>query len=791
MSGIRSRTLIGTIVLLAVGALAALPVATIVLERQFKQYELANAENEAARVLDTLESKLESLRDTAASHASELASGNTQPSRETDTVQGIDAVNLSMRGLDFGFTASSALRIQSAVALPDYLPRSAPAGDGLVGMDRAVIAKLLENPRLQLLTRAPDAIGTMMQVDGRWYMLGVSSIPTASTDIPASRTGQGILGVGIELTPERIAALGKRTVTRFELLPALPQPDAGQTRLEDGRLLAVRVVRDTSDATTAGIRMDRSRTLQAQGDFTRKMLLAATLGALLLVTILWLLLVEFRLLRRLTRLLRHLQQLRAGQLEALPSVQRGDEIDLLAREINGLHGALASGQAQWQHEAQHDRLTGLGNRALLMHTLETRQAPVASTHVALLLLNLDGFKPINEVFGHANGDRLLMRVADGIRANLPKDASGFRLGGDEFAIVLFPQKPERALNLARELARLIPGYAKGDTLLTPLRVSIGVACIPLGKGRSAAAKELFQRADIALHEVKRDESNDVAMFDEALMASVQQVRDLERALRQAIVEERLQTWYQPIVAAEGHALLRMEALARWDDPELGRVEPSTFMAIAERAGLAPELDLLMLRNAVAALAEVQKLVPGAGVSINVSVQSLLDDTYMRNAIPICNRAGLPRGSVMLELTETVLSSNEAMLLAPLATLRGQGIRLQLDDFGVGYSSLGRLAQLDPAGIKLDGTFVRNRHTQEGENICRAIIGMARQLDMRITAEYVETPEDAEFLRAAGCDALQGYLFSKPLPLPELLDWIRERGSKSVAAGMGDSAITPD
>lgn len=771
MTGIRTRILISVAVLLAAVALLVLPASIWWLNSGFNQYELHDANRQMSLLEAQLGERMEVTRRNAFDYGHwALAAEYMRNGNQEFLIESFGNENLRTLDHDLVFLATPQLKINTALARTDYRPDSrSNHANGLSALEHSLVVQLLANQRVQVLARNIGSLGLLVQADGRWYVLGVGSI-SHPTD-PENEI-LGLLGFASELTDARMQALLPAADTRFEIIASPAQgPDPRANLVGDG-VQAEGYARDTGGAISAGLRLLKPRELVAQQQMARIALVLVVLGVLLLGSILTLVFVDRHLLRRLVDLQAGLKKMREGTLTEVPADKRHDEISRLGLGINALHRELTRSTERWQHEAQHDPLTGLGNRTLLMRKLEGQPDKAEHGLRALLLLNLNGFKPINDMFGHASGDRVLVRVADCLRNNLPAKASAFRLSGDEFALLMYPQRPEQAMALAEQLRRAIPPASVGEALVIPLRVSIGVACMRDEYGQSVTASELLQRADIALHEAKNGQHGDVVQFDESLMASVQQLRDLERALRKAVSEKRLDTWYQPIISARTGRLLRIEALARWHHPKLGSVDPASFISIAEQSGLAPSLDLMMLQNALAAVKQVHTLRPQAGVAVNVSAQSLCDEDYISAATKAVARAGLAPGTVMLELTETALSSNEASLEGPLKTLREAGMRIQLDDFGVGYSSLARLAQLDPVGIKLDGSFVRNRRNG-GEKTCLAIIGMARQLGMTITAEYVESDDDALFLRNAGCDALQGFSISRPLPLPELLAWLGE------------------
>ncbi|MBW8368961.1 MAG: EAL domain-containing protein [Arenimonas sp.] len=505
----------------------------------------------------------------------------------------------------------------------------------------------------------------------------------------------------------------------------------------------------------------------------RQLLLAISIGIFLAGSLLVWRLVDRGVISRLERMQHELRAMADGERDALSPGTHGDEVDMVADRINHLYAEVKLVSGQWRHEAMHDALTGLGNRANLLQQLEGRLAGGSVDQaICLVLVDLDGFKAINDLFGHAMGDYVLIQVAVCLRQDFGNDAQCFRLGGDEFAVFSDCSGSEHALGLAERVNLAIAGLALSGMTRGIVGGSIGVS-MALPGDVGVTAGQMLQCADVALYNVKRDGRNGRALFDDAMLKDMQLRNDLLCSLDEAIAGSALEAWYQPIVAASDHRVQRLEVLARWHHPESGWIDPARFIAIAELNNMAASLDVAVLERALRAMPQLQAHAPGIALSVNVSAQSLLDDDYVNAVTALLSRPTNRGVDLTLEITETAFTDNEQALLAPVAALQALGVQIVLDDFGVGYSSLGRLAHIQPRGIKLDGSFVRNRR-EGGDRICRAVIALAHEFGIAVTAEWIETSEDAECLRAWDCDALQGYHFAAAMPLDGTLAWLAAR-----------------
>ena len=451
----------------------------------------------------------------------------------------------------------------------------------------------------------------------------------------------------------------------------------------------------------------------------------------------------------------------------------GSDAELLA--ISDLTARKES-EARIEHLALHDPLTDLPNRRLFMELANKAisQAQRAGERFAVITLDLDGFKLVNDMYGHSAGDELLKLIGQRIAASV-RDSDVFaRFGGDEFAILQrFANQPGQVVALAERLL---------ETLCAPIRLrdaevavsaSIGVALFPEDGG---TADDLLRSADIAMYRSKADGKATFRFFEAEMDLALEGRRRLEARLRLAIAEERLDVAFQPIVDSRSYAPVGLEALVRWNDPDLGRVPPAEFIPVAEETGLIIQIGELVLRRACK---EAVRWPPPLCVAVNLSAvqfrrKGLVD--LVRRAL---EESGLPGERLELEVTESLLIDNRDEALRTLTDLRRLGVRIAMDDFGTGYSSLSYLQCFPFDKIKIDRTFVA--HLEVGSrdaSIVRAVAAMARSLDMRIVAEGVETIAQARLLRDLDCDELQGYLIAKPMPAADVADFLKAAAKDS-------------
>ncbi|HQT46258.1 MAG TPA: EAL domain-containing protein [Acidocella sp.] len=429
----------------------------------------------------------------------------------------------------------------------------------------------------------------------------------------------------------------------------------------------------------------------------------------------------------------------------------------------GYHGVGSdiTGQRRQQEQiaflARHDSLTKLPNRMLFNEILHQSCERAEETGLALLCLDLDQFKTVNDTLGHATGDGMLVAVGERLRGCIRDADVGARLGGDEFAIILYTRDLQEISAVAARLVERITRPYHFDGRLVQIGVSIGITLAPQdGKTPSA----LMKNADLALYRAKEDGRGVWRFYDPQMDERVQERRTLQSALRQALSRREFRLMYQPIIDFAERRIVGAEALVRWQHPERGLLGPGEFIALAEECGLIGELGAWVLREACQEAARW----PGhISVAVNLSPLQFRDSSLVETISAALSGSGLPPNRLELEITETTMLETTRTTVDALWALHDQGVRIALDDFGTGYSSLSYLRRFPFDKIKIDSSFIHDLgYEKDDSSIILAIIGLAERMNMLVTAEGVETAEQAELLNAYGCSQAQGYLFHRPL-----------------------------
>lgn len=414
--------------------------------------------------------------------------------------------------------------------------------------------------------------------------------------------------------------------------------------------------------------------------------------------------------------------------------------------------------------ANEDTLTGLPNRNWLTHFLPQalEQASKSGSMVALLFVDLDNFKDVNDSLGHSAGDELLHAAALRLKSVVRPTDHVARLGGDEFTVVLQPvEQEDDAAAVAVRIAEAFHhpfDLARGKNFVG---ASIGVSLFPHD---GEDTETLLKHADIAMYQAKTQGKGQFRFYESSLSEMLRARLDMERTLQQALVQDQFVLHYQPRVSAITGELRAMEALVRWEHPELGLVPPLTFIPLAEETGLILRLGELVMEKACAQLAQWKSMgLPVVPVSINVSPYQVNYGNIKDGFAACITRHALDPGLVEIEITESSMIGEQEEVSAELSGLRGLGIKLLVDDFGTGYSSLSQLQRLDMDGLKVDRAFTAQLcESTEGEVFFRAIMSMAHALGMSVVAEGVETAEQLRVLQMLSCDEIQGYYISRPV-----------------------------
>ncbi|EMF54134.1 MULTISPECIES: bifunctional diguanylate cyclase/phosphodiesterase [Streptomyces] len=427
-------------------------------------------------------------------------------------------------------------------------------------------------------------------------------------------------------------------------------------------------------------------------------------------------------------------------------------------------------------EQLRDPLTGLPNRQWLLERTWTAldDAERIGARSALLLIDLDRFRSVNDTLGHLAGDRLLLQIADRLRVALPRGAEAARLGGDEFAVLLpVADSTTSASRVARNLVAALGSPLDLDGLTLVLEASAGLAVFP---DHALDAEGLLRRADVAMYQAKRDRTG-VEVYESKRDSNTPDRLGLLGDLRRALDAHEVELHYQPKVRFDGQ-VAGLEALVRWVHPERGKVPPDEFIAIAESSGLMPHLTEYVLDTALGQVARWRAQGLHVPVAVNVSPRDVHTPGFAGAVAARLARHGVPAGALQLEITEHVLLEDPQRAADTLAGLTGHGVKMSLDDFGTGYSSLVHLRRLPVSELKIDRSFVaRLAIDSEDAAIVRCTVDLAHSLGLLVVAEGVEDDETWERLRDLGCDAVQGWLVAAAMPAEEATAWLRARGSR--------------
>ncbi|WP_295478146.1 phosphodiesterase DibA [uncultured Pseudomonas sp.] len=433
--------------------------------------------------------------------------------------------------------------------------------------------------------------------------------------------------------------------------------------------------------------------------------------------------------------------------------------------------AIKRSEQERMQMAHYDALTGLPNRLLLTDraTEAVAAAREAKRGCAMLLVDLDHFKNINDSLGHSRGDQLLKAVAERLNGCFGTEVTLARLGGDEFALLVKNcQQMVQAAALAQKVldAFKLPFEVEGQALFST--ASIGISLFP---NDALSAEQLLRNADAALFKAKRRGREGYALYTEELTAHAQQRVQLASELRRAIEQDELRVYYQPVHDLTTRQIRGVEALVRWEHPERGMVSPGEFIPVAEQSGLIADIDDWVLRAACTQMRQWQEAqAPLSFVAVNISSRQFGTGDLDVQVAKVLRDTGLDPGCLELEVTESAVMSDPEQAIEQLHRLRELGLNLAIDDFGTGYSSLLRLKRMPVQKLKIDQGFVAGLPADEDDvAIVRAIIALARSMNMQVLAEGIEEPQQAVFLHDSGCELGQGYWFARPMPAA-MIDW---------------------
>ena len=502
--------------------------------------------------------------------------------------------------------------------------------------------------------------------------------------------------------------------------------------------------------------------------------------------------------RRITRpvqgLLEGTRRVGAGDYQTpLEGTGAGDEIGQLALAFEQMRGNIAQQQLELRRQAYEDALTGLPNRLrfgmAVQEAIQARQAELTARGVglAVLVLNLDRFKHVNDVLGYAHGDRVLQAVAGRLRKRLGAGDVLARLGADEFALLLASDEHANALRTAHAIAASFDRPLTIDEQTIDLGAGIGIACWP---EHAVAAESLLSRAEVAMRGAKRKASGP-QFYDSATDSTSSQTLSLLSELRRALEREELRLFLQPKVAFDDGRLVGAEALVRWKHATRGMVPPMEFIPFAEQTGFVRHLTMWVFEAGVKAWKALAAQ-GGAGlrISINLSTHDLLDTELPDRLRALLERHAAPAAAFCLEITESAIMDDPQRAQATLERLRAGGFKLSIDDFGTGYSSLAYLKRLPVDELKIDKSFVIGMERDADDaKIVRSTIDLAHNLGLTVVAEGVENAAIWNLLHQQGCDEGQGYHMSRPMPASEFAAWAARWNDHS-ATGWGGLDVQP-
>ena len=482
------------------------------------------------------------------------------------------------------------------------------------------------------------------------------------------------------------------------------------------------------------------------------------------------------------RLLRADGESRAIELLLRPLAWGGEPLRIVAvRDISERKEAAE----RIAHLAYHDALTGLPNRAVFSERLEAATAAAAESGdpLAVLCIDLDGFKAVNDLYGHPAGDALLVAAAQRLRSAVRGHELVARLGGDEFAVVQTGEvQPDHGGLLAERIAAaMTQPFAVGQHVVR-ISASIGVALFPADAGN---AEDLVKNADLALYRAKAEGRGGARFYEAAMDEALRQRRQLAADLREAAAKDELSVHYQPLADLASGRILGFEALLRWTHPRLGPIGPGDFIPLAEESALIVELGAWVLREACA---EAARWNPPLRLSVNLSPAQFTQGDLAGTVEAILAETGLDPVRLEVEVTEGLLIEDAEGAIAVLERLKALGVQISMDDFGTGYSSLSYFRMFPFDKVKIDQSFIRDMvDNAQARAIVRSVIGLGRGLGMPVVAEGVERADQLEALRAEGCDQVQGYLISRPNPIRYFDPAVIDRDAAPAEAGSSRSS----
>ncbi|UQN09060.1 bifunctional diguanylate cyclase/phosphodiesterase [Deinococcus sp. QL22] len=636
------------------------------------------------------------------------------------------------------------------------------------------------SPSLLTFRNLEDVQEGLVTLSGKPWLLAARPIVTSAGKGPAA----GTIVMGKALTPLLLDTLKRDS--QLTLQVQVTSEARARVTLEPGEIFVQPLnqqriegqlqLLDFQQRASLILKVSSARVDHANGLITARVILLAVLGMVLLFTALIMMLVEALILRRLAVYRQKVQVLQAskGRAGRLP-VSGQDELSALGDALNSLLDRTDQHQQQLVDQASRDELTGLPNRRRFSDQLSG--VLEGTTAVAVALIDLNGFKSINDTLGHEIGDEILRDVANRFATALATSAPGMvaRLGGDEFVLLLEVQTMEAALERTQQLLNTLNcplSTSAGDLFVS---ASAGVSHSPLG-GNAGDVSILLRHADLAMYHAKIT-GQAVEAYTPHLSDEAQRRAAIERELRGALDREEFALVYQPLVNLHSGRIVGCEALLRWQRRGHGPVSPAQFIPVAEETGLIMEIGRWVLNTACTQAMQWHAAGLSLKVAVNISAVQLRDGTFVAQLAEVLRDSGLPSGLLEIEVTETAVIADLAAATRQLAQVRALGVTVSLDDFGTGYASLELVRELPLDKLKLDRSFMRGADTDPRRQVILAsVIRMAGELGLQVVAEGVETPQQAALLQTWHCPLAQGFLYAKPLTPAALWEFAQQSHS---------------
>lgn len=467
------------------------------------------------------------------------------------------------------------------------------------------------------------------------------------------------------------------------------------------------------------------------------------------------------------------KEISKGNFGVFHKTNRKDELGALADGVNQMSTYLANYKETIEFQAYHDDLTGLPNRRLLQETLNKSIGQGSDKNTAVLFFDLDRFKFINDTFGHTIGDELLKEVGNRVQPLLENDQCLYRTGGDEFVIFAQDRTRNDAENIAKRIIQRLsePFIIDGYEIVTS--ASIGISIYP---DDAINPEEIFKNTDVAMYRAKENGKNQYCFYNQETNDSLIRKAQLEKDLHKAVENQEFVLHYQPQINIQTMKMTGVEALVRWNHPELGTIAPSEFIPLAEESGLINPLGEWIVMTAARQMKEWTDVgCPAIQVAVNLSAKQFQQGNLVNVMKRVIQETGIDPNYLELEITEGMAMIDHSYTNKKLKQLKTLGVKISLDDFGTGYSSLNYLKSFPIDKLKIDKSFVNEIEVDKvNEMMVSTIITMAHHLNLRVIAEGVENESQLNFLKQENCDEVQGYYFGKPMVASELEEWLENR-----------------